>query len=239
MHVFIYNAGFALVLSFIPILVWLFFWLSEDWKHPEPYRAIIRSFCAGMLAVLLVLPAQQLLRTVHGPVDESLLILWAMTEEAIKFAFAMLAVYSYRYINEPIDYVVYMVTAALGFAAVENALFAFTPIQKGLLESAIITLDLRFVGATLIHIVSSAIIGCLLAWYFYYPLKERIVAAGIGLILATGLHALFNFLILHTDADRLMTALLAIWVTTILILVMLERVKLLRRPHWWEKLTTH
>ena len=49
----------AFILGFVPALVWLWFWLTEDRDHPEPKRMIALAFFVGCLTVLLVLPFQK------------------------------------------------------------------------------------------------------------------------------------------------------------------------------------
>ena len=60
----------------------------------------------------------------------------------------------------------------------------------------------------------------------------------IGLILATALHTFFNILIITTDADRILTVFLGVWVGIIFVILIFERIKLLRPPAWWEKIVT-
>ncbi|KKR45403.1 MAG: hypothetical protein UT81_C0014G0020 [Parcubacteria group bacterium GW2011_GWA2_40_14] len=54
----------AFLLGLVPALFWLWFWLKED-IHPEPLKMITLSFLGGMLAVLFVLPLEQLIYLSH------------------------------------------------------------------------------------------------------------------------------------------------------------------------------
>lgn len=224
-------------IGFLPIVVWLTFWLFEDWKHPEPRRVLIIAFLTGMCAVPVVLSLEGV-TTKLIPYGRTILIAWAAIEEAVKFGMAGIFVLRSRSVDEPIDYVVYMITVALGFAAVENSLFLFAPfIANNFLESAV-TGDLRFIGPTLIHVLGSAIIGGALAFSFFRTRLDKVWYVAVGLILAVGLHAFFNFLIITTGAGRILTVFLGVWVGIIFILLALERIKLLRPPAWWEKIFT-
>ena len=49
---------FAFFGGLIPAIIWLFFWLREDEKHPEPNVYIIRTFIFGMLMVPVALGIQ-------------------------------------------------------------------------------------------------------------------------------------------------------------------------------------
>ena len=43
----------------LPALAWLWFWLREDSKHPEPRRLIALAFLAGMVAVAVAIPLEK------------------------------------------------------------------------------------------------------------------------------------------------------------------------------------
>ena len=68
---------------------------------------------------------------------------------------------------ESTDYTIYLVTGALGFSALENTFYLISPIiQNEPLQSIVVTGNLRFFGATVLHTISVAIVGVLLglAW---------------------------------------------------------------------------
>lgn len=221
--------------TFIPVFVWLAFWLFQDWVHPEPRRRLFFAFLAGMLAVPLVLPFQKIASDLL-PFDASLLASWAFIEEVVKLGLAWLLVLYHRSVDEPIDFPVYMITVALGFSAVENMLFLFSPFFAAEYLEGAITGNLRFLGATLIHVVSSALIGAFLAFSFFRSTLEKWVYVIVGVILATALHTFFNVLILSTGAERILNVFLGVWVGVIFLLLALERIKLLRPPSWWEQM---
>ena len=229
------SAAIALLIGFVPIFVWLAFWLLEDRRHPEPERLIVRAFIGGMVAVLLVLPLQNLgLKLL--PMGFPLILLWAAIEEAMKLGVAWVLVLRKVAVDEPIDVPVYLITVALGFAALENTLFLLSPIGDGQFVQGFITGNLRFLGATLIHVLSSAVIGGAIALAFYREGWAKIRYAVLGVILAIFLHALFNFSIIKTSADQLLTVFAGVWVGITFLLLALERVKRLKRPEWWRKL---
>jgi RsiW-degrading membrane proteinase PrsW (M82 family) len=97
---------------------------------------------------------------------------------------------------------IYLIVAALGFATLENigALATFWlnahgttsgPIAAGLAEA----LSLRFVGATLLHSLTSGIVG----YYWALGMLRKNVARHLagGIAAATILHLFFNVLILN------------------------------------------
>src|SRR5262249_33443448 len=141
----------------------------------------------------------------------TLILGWATIEELLKFGAAAVMALMWAPYDEPLDAVVYMVTAALGFSAMENVLFLLTPIGQGDLLRSVVTGDLRFIGATLLHTLSSSTIGIMLAWSFARPAAERRVAALGGVILAILLHTVFNFFILKGGGDSTFWVFLLIW----------------------------
>jgi protease PrsW len=228
------NVLFAGLAGFIPAAIWLVFWLREDKKRPEPKGLILLAFGAGMAGVIVVLPFQGFAANMV-PMGFLLILIWAAIEEIAKFGLAWIAVLQRSAVDEPIDVPVYMITVALGFSALENALFLFNPLRGGNFAEVVLTGDLRFIGASLIHVLASAVVGGALAFVFYRELPQKIWYGFSGIILAVALHALFNFLIMTTGASRMLTVFLGVWVGIIMLLLALERIKTIHRPLWWEK----
>jgi RsiW-degrading membrane proteinase PrsW (M82 family) len=223
----------ALLGGLLPALLWLVFWLFEDRRHPEPKRYIFFCFLAGMAVVLpinigghmvgIVLPLEKFaLLFLSGP---QLLFSWACIEEITKFGVAFFIALRARVFDEPLDAVIYLVTVALGFSAAENTLFLINPIDHGQVLQTIVTGDLRFIGATLLHTLSSATIGISLALAYYKSLATRIWATIGGVILAIALHTLFNFFILRAGSAATFWIFLIIWLGIIAVLLGVERVK--------------
>lgn len=219
----------ALLGGVLPCMVWLLFWLLEDRCEPEPKRYIFLSFILGMLAVPLVLPLEKFI--VPYLAGSALLIVWAAFEELFKFTAAYLGGLRWRVFDEPLDAVIYLVTAALGFAALENTLFILNPLSHGDIMRTVVTGDLRFIGATLLHTLSSATVGvCLALTYFKSAAVRRAAALG-GVILAITLHSLFNIFILQKGGGATFWVFLVIWLGITLALLMTERVKQPKRDY--------
>src|SRR3989344_4733851 len=149
-----------------PALAWLWFWLREDTKHPEPRRVIALAFLVGMITVGFVIPLQQgVALFLTG--TTAIFIGWSIIEEVMKYVAARLTVLRSKENDEPIDSVIYMVAVALGFAAAENALFLLSPLAgEGILQT-LQTGNLRFVGAMLLHVLCSAVVGIAIGLAFY------------------------------------------------------------------------
>lgn len=225
----------------LPALAWLWFWRREDSKHPEPRRLIALAFFAGIVTVAVVIPIEQFvapyLNAAQGawfvflPASTLVFTAWSAIEELCKYLAARWSVLRRREDDEPIDPVIYMVTVALGFAAAENTLFLLSPLAGANLLQTIQTGDLRFVGATLLHVLSSSVIGVALGLSFYKRKRARRRYVTLGVILAILLHSLFNFLILNTPETNLLRTFGLVWIGLVALLGVLEFVKRIR-PRW-------
>ena len=188
-----------IIAGFVPSLLWLHFYLGKD-VHPEPRRLIIETFFFGILLAPLAVAAQYLFGwAVGGPTDSLVFFFWAaFVEEAVKFLAVYYLIIHKPDFDEPIDAMIYLITAALGFAAIENILVLFKNIPDGVSITAQI-LVLRFFGATLLHALSSAIVGYFLALaWFHEPHRRKLIWFGIGA--GTTFHFLFNILLLDFSA---------------------------------------
>jgi len=152
------------------------------------------------------------------------LILWATVEEVSKYIAAHTAALKKPENDEPIDIIIYLITAALGFSALENVLFIFTPLLEGNITDALITSNLRFVGATLLHIASSAIIGIFAAFSFYKSRVIQIRHLFGGFVLAITLHTIFNSFIIRAEKFTLI-GLITVWLVIVAVILALEKVK--------------
>ena len=81
---------YALLGGVVPAIVWLTFWLREDSKRPEPKGRLLETFLAGMLAVIIVLPIQKVVASSFPGLGFVPFLLWATTEEILKFFAAYL-----------------------------------------------------------------------------------------------------------------------------------------------------
>lgn len=240
MHLFdsstLQALGYAFIGGLMPALVWLYFLLKEDYRHPEPRAILFMAFLAGMVAVPLAVPLEALLRdfaygsvancSPYLPLCLPIIAGWAVVEEVLKYGLCAAFVLWRKDVDEPIDLVIYMLTAALGFAALENTLFLFAPIAAHNFLSALATDNLRFVGSTLLHVIASSIIGFSLAFAHTMPKWSRGFIGGCGLILAISLHTTFNFLIIpRGDTHSILTAFLFVWCGAVVFFGLFELLK--------------
>jgi protease PrsW len=216
----------AFVGGFIPALFWLWFWLREDAKHPEPKSLIILTFVLGMAAVPLAFPLEQYTHRFTENIFV-IFIIWAVIEELLKNGAAYLGSLREDAMDEPVDPVIYMITAALGFAALENTLFLLGPDIVYDFTAALITTNVRFIGATLLHVVSSACIGASISFAFHKKKEFRLEYFLIGFTAAVALHALFNYFIIQGGAGMMFVWFGCIWILVIALILLFERIKTL------------
>lgn len=222
---------FALLSGILPALLWLWFWLREDNLHPEPRSTLTRTFVAGISAVFIVLPLQIYITHITGKNSPEQYVLWAFTEEILKFSAAFFVAIVTDVMDEPIDALIYMITAALGFAALENTLFILNPLMEGDIVRSIITTNLRFIGATLLHVVSSASVGLCIALSYYHSTKIKFLSIIAGLILATVLHTAFNLFIIKASALETLRIFGFVWLAVVILMLLFEKVKTIKPHH--------
>jgi RsiW-degrading membrane proteinase PrsW (M82 family) len=222
-------ALFATLGGLIPSLIWLFFWLQEDRLHPEPKRIILRSFIAGMFSIIFVVSIERIIYNSAPAGAFFTFLLFATVEELFKYWAAYFSCLRSKFNDEPIDSVIYLISSALGFAALENIFFLNTPLLGSNNLTSIITGNLRFIGANLLHVISSAIIGVFIAFAFYRPKWQKRLFLFMGLILAITLHALFNFSIINNTGSSLIIIFGLVWLLVIVLILTFEKIKSLRK----------
>lgn len=182
----------SIFIGFAISSVWLIFFLLEDRSKPEPRYMITKTFSLGMAAALVAAIIEKTFMTFGDHLGWSALSFPiisgnALIEELIKFLAVFIFISATKYFDEPIDRMIYMIVSALGFAAAEN--FFFLSSMTSTKEFFSIAI-LRFIGATLMHSLASGILGY--AWARKF--------AVLGLIAATIIHIIFNYIIIGFGA---------------------------------------
>ncbi|MEK7173919.1 MAG: PrsW family glutamic-type intramembrane protease [Patescibacteria group bacterium] len=249
---------YAFLGGLIPALIWLWFWLRED-LHPEPKRLLIKAFAAGAIAIPFALLAEALLyctsaylflfseearicgaatpplRAFMEIADIFVLIAFAASEEVVKYISAKRFVLKGKDFDEPVDAMIYLITVALGFAAFENFFFLLSAFGNTLFEGIVVT-NLRFLGATLLHAVSSGVVGYAVALSFFHA-GERAYHAAFGLLAATGIHVLFNIFVTSANGEAGFGQALGILVLTSLFLIFaFDRVKKIKKAARFQRI---
>ena len=218
---------FAILLGLLPGFVWMFFYLKED-VHPEPRRMIFKVFSAGVFITLVIwlfeFSLQEILKYFSVPeYNITSMAGFAIIEEILKFSAVYLVVRRSKFFDEPVDAMIYMIVAALGVATVENVLVASSAMSLSGLESVFKTIILRFLGATLLHALSSGIVG----YYWALGMLKQTVWSYVlrGLVLASFLHIIFNYLILIFNKNVLVYPTLFLIIAAFFIFYDFEKIK--------------
>lgn len=190
----------------LPALIWLSYYLRKD-LHPEPKRMILKVFLLGSLITLPVffiqLGLSALLAEIKLPTFIISILYWflviAFTEEFFKYLVVKRVVFNSKHLDEPLDIMLYMIIAALGFAALENVLYLFSPADNlsfnQVLNNTLLISFFRFIGATFLHTLASGALGYFLI-IEVYEIKKGGWFLFSGLILTSILHGLYNFSII-------------------------------------------
>jgi RsiW-degrading membrane proteinase PrsW (M82 family) len=153
---------------------------------------LTRAFLAGTLSVIpaaiLERPLRPLLTEPTGFVVNAILALVAigLIEEGVKLGAAYFATFKSHHFDEVSDGLVYAITAALGFAAIENLFYTATFGIGVALIRAIVT--------SLAHASFAGVFGF---WLGLYRLgRARAIDLARGFLIAAGLHSAYDFLIM-------------------------------------------
>ncbi len=226
----------------VPALFWMWFWMHEKNKHNEPKRVILLTFIFGMVAVLISYFAQkgvalffniqlggtdtfdlELALSNHPAVS----LIYVIIEEVTKFFAAYVIAFHTKWFRQPIDAFIYLMTAALGFAAMENTLFyMIMPMLSGTsIQDIIVVGHTRFIGSSVLHVASSGMLAVFIGLSFCKSPLVRELRVWIGMLVAVLIHWLFNMLLIVSDDSQAFLIFGAVWVVTIFLIISLERVK--------------
>ncbi|MCE7861982.1 MAG: protease PrsW [Bacteroidetes bacterium CHB5] len=104
----------------------------KDHHEREPIGLLLRAFLFGFLSVVITLLISMVIEQ-FITIDEASLseqavhafLIVALVEEFSKFIFVRGVLYNNKHFNEPFDGIVYSVMVSMGFATLENVLYAF------------------------------------------------------------------------------------------------------------------
>lgn len=186
---------FLFIASIGPGLMWLWLFYKQDRYEPEPVRKILKVFLVGLI---LVIPAGLLEQAWREPMMSSIqngdwvsflrlaFLVIALIEEGLKSIVLFQMIGNSQELNEPVDGPIYGITLGLGFASLENLLWA-SAFGFGV---AI----LRAVVTTLAH-------ASFTGWMGYYISKFKLetnrewMVLGKGFIIALVTHGAYDFLL--------------------------------------------
>ena len=196
------NYILAITLGLLPSLIWLSYYLKKD-IHPEPKKLILKVFILGAIAsipaIIIELGAHFLLDNINFVAQFKLItycfIVVAVTEETVKYLVVKFSIIKNPAFDEPIDGMIYMISSALGFAAIENILSLSPLVQPFLVEKTIVTITTRFFGSTFLHTLTSGIVGYFLGTSFFRKKKTKYLVP-LGFTIAIFLHGLYDYSII-------------------------------------------
>ncbi len=218
----------AIVGGLIPALAWLFFWInSEKRGDREPIKLVLIVFVVGMLSVFIAIPLEHAIEP-YIKNTTALMISWASIEELIKYIAVAIIIRSNIYVNDPIDFPMYLIAGALGFAGLENILFLMNSEIVNNIGSQFLTGNLRYLGSTLLHAVSTAFVGIGIGLSYSQNWKNLFIYLLGGLLAAVALHSVFNLFIMKASDQDFFRIFGLLWVVTIISILLLEKLRRLK-----------
>lgn len=245
----------SFISGILPVIVWIYFWMKEDKENPEPKSMLILAFIGGMIAVFVSLFLEKyfyglslksivessflgntitwfetIAKQTNVSVDKVLLVVIfaPIIEEISKFVMAYILVLRSKADDEPLDPMIYMIMTALGFSAIENMLFLINPFDIHDYITSIFTGNMRFIGATLLHTISSATIAMFISFHFFDNKIKKFIFIIMGIVASIVMHGVFNLLMIGNQFASTL-ALVLIWITVIILLLAFEKIKKIRR----------
>jgi RsiW-degrading membrane proteinase PrsW (M82 family) len=190
------NVNLLLVLlAVLPGLLISYAIFRADKYEREPLLPLLLCFAAGAAATI---PAVLLERWAYtwigqppfhfGQTAFFAFGVLAPTEETIKFLLLLLLAYPRKFFNEPLDGIVYAVLLAMGFATLENVVYAS---RFGLHTTLV-----RSLTAVPAHLVFAIVQGYFAGLAKFNPAKETKLLM-LGLLLAILLHGSYDLLIMQ------------------------------------------
>jgi len=183
----------------LPSFIWLLFYLRKD-SHPESNPLVLKIFIFGILSGVFAIFLENSFQKGMGflKAGNLLLIIFlagGIIEEAIKFLAVKIGLYKTSEPDEPIDWVLFMIISALGFAALENVLVLST---QGAITSlkALEVMSFRFISATFLHALCSGAIGYF--WILSHSKNKR-AYLWLGFLGIASLHAFYNWSIMKVE----------------------------------------
>ena len=211
-----------LLMTILPSILIILFFVNSD-KFKEPTKEIIKIFFLG---ILITIPAY-ILNTYIGDflyknteVSEGLIssfLTAAPVEEGLKLSVLYYFVYKMKEFNEPIDGIVYGVTASLGFATLENIYYVYLLADDFEITSMALAV-IRSFSAVPAHAVFGIFMG-------YFFMKYSFIKKGDNLffafIIPFVLHGCYNLFL----NSNFYVALILIMIAWIVALIQFSRLK--------------
>jgi RsiW-degrading membrane proteinase PrsW (M82 family) len=176
--------------ALIPSILLMWYFHSRD-VFAEPAGVLWRVFGLGVLSIFpilfVALPVDLVIDGIRSPLIHgfaSAFLVAAIPEELAKFLVLWLFAFRSKAFDEPMDGVIYGVTASLGFATFENILYVT--------DAGLGVAVLRAVTAVPSHACAGALMGYFAGRAHFEPEdRRRFLALAIGIPVL--LHGLYDF----------------------------------------------
>jgi len=191
LNLFLESADYtmAIIASFIFPILFLFFLQRIDVFEREKFKDIFFVFMFGAVGAVILCIPYVIIRELffEGSSKLNLIVTFisvAIPEEIIKII-PFIAVLRYRkFVDEPIDYLIYASASALGFVFMENIDYIFKYKDSGSIVA------LRSTLPAIMHMLSSSIFAF---GIFLYMNSKKTKYIFYGLIFAALAHAIYNW----------------------------------------------
>ncbi|MEO2207190.1 glutamic-type intramembrane protease PrsW [Paenibacillus pabuli] len=185
----------VLAAAVAPGLALLTYFYLKDRYDSEPLHMVLRVFVMGILMVLPVMIIQRgmMLWLGDNPYVESILISGGV-EEFVKWFVLYHIIYNHTEFDEPYDGILYAVAVSLGFATVENVLYAFAG------NASVSAMFLRALLPVSGHAMFAVIMGYYMGRAKFTDGKKKRWFLMLSLLLPFFWHALYD-VIMNTMAN--------------------------------------
>lgn len=190
--------------SVLPSVGWLWYFHSTDRYEPEPTKLVFRTFFLGAILGIALGTSYAGLPYPWGPARYSAVIWAPLIEETGKFLIVYWTVFRNRNFNEPVDGIIYAASAALGFAACENAFYVLAGWSEAGAGTGVFTLLARSVFSVPGHALFSSFWGAALGYAAGKKGLRPVLAVALGLLASMVAHGLFNWLSLEQVLNGLL-----------------------------------
>jgi len=186
---FVENYIPSLLAASVFPLLFLYFLIKIDVFETESFKDIIYVFLFGLvISFFLCIPYVIFREVLFDNYATNLFVCFiavALPEEIIKIIPFLLVLKYRKFVNEPIDFLIYSSASALGFAFYENINYIIGYSETGNIVA------IRSFLPSVMHMVVSSIFSF---GIFLYLKSKKIKFIFVGLILASLIHAVYNTL---------------------------------------------
>ena len=189
---------FLIAAALLPAIVLMSYIYKKDKLEPESPRILGKCILGGLLAAVASMILESILGVpitalfggstfLYNLVENFIGI--ALIEEGTKLLFCYLFTWKDREFNFRFDGVVYMVFTSLGFAAIENVLYAFTYGPGVLLSRALLSIP----GHAGFAVFLGSYYGTAKIYEAYGSQKQAKALIFYGLLMSTLMHGFYDF----------------------------------------------